>query len=69
MDFNYNGSLLAIAPNDKYIDIAHTDTGEQIHKISLNHRSLSVAWHPSKNYLAYSDENINGSFNILGYTS
>jgi len=53
LSFNYDGQMIATGSEDLVIDISMVHTGEKIHTISCNAFPFCVAWHPSKNVLAY----------------
>ncbi|CAG7721404.1 unnamed protein product [Allacma fusca] len=53
ISFNHDGTLIASASEDLTIDIAHVDTGEQVAEITVDSPTFTVAFHPSKNILAF----------------
>lgn len=52
--FSFDGSYVVGGSDEGTgLEIAHTATGEYVHKIETNYPSPAVAWHPSRYVLAY----------------
>ncbi|KAK9718815.1 hypothetical protein K7432_005197, partial [Basidiobolus ranarum] len=58
ISFSYDGKYLASASEDLVIDVSEVETGESIHKIPCNAATNTIAWHPSKYYLAFAGDEI-----------
>ncbi|KAJ4372879.1 hypothetical protein N0V83_003170 [Neocucurbitaria cava] len=57
VDFSFDGSYITAGSDDKEdkkIQIAHVETGEIVHTISVTTPAAQVAWHPCRYILAYS---------------
>lgn len=53
--FSFDGSfVLGGSDEGTCLEIAHTETGEYIHKVETGMAAPHVAWHPSRYILAYS---------------
>lgn len=50
---------------DDGLMIAHVETGEYVHTVETKGPASSVAWHPSRYWLAYAGE-VGGGLKILG---
>lgn len=53
VSFSHDGSLLASASEDLFIDISETETGLHVTDVTVDSPSFSVAWHPRQYLLAY----------------
>lgn len=58
ISFSYDGELIASGSEDRIIDISAVETGERIHTIQCSAAMNSVAWHPSKHFLAYAGDDV-----------
>jgi THO complex subunit 3 len=73
ISINFDGSLIAAASEDTYIDICNTETGEQVEKIPVQYAINQIAWHPAKSLLAFAGDEKDdrkddvGSVKIWGY--
>ncbi|XP_065890171.1 THO complex subunit 3-like [Dysidea avara] len=56
MSFNHDGKLIASSSEDLVVDIAHVETGEKIAEVPCQAPTFTVAWHPTKNLLAFAGE-------------
>ena len=59
VDFSFDGSYISAGSDDKgekKIKIAHVETGEVVHEISVQRASNVISWHPCRYVLAYSQE-------------
>ncbi len=70
LSFSHDGQFISHASKD-VIDIAHVETGEQIHAIKTGNEQqetqvYSVAWHPTEHLLAYSKDD---RINLFGFAS
>ncbi|KAL2067377.1 hypothetical protein VTL71DRAFT_1802 [Oculimacula yallundae] len=64
ISFSFDGSFIVGGSEEgSGLEIAHTETGEYVHSIKTINPNASVAWHPSRYWLAYTD---GGSLKILG---
>lgn len=64
ISFSFDGSFI-IGGSDEgnALEIAHTETGEYVHKVKTLSASPVVEWHPSRYMLAYAD---GGGLKIIG---
>jgi len=46
---------------------AYVETGDEARRIPTTAATNSIAWHPSKNWLAYAGEDKDGSLRILAF--
>ncbi|KAH6614848.1 hypothetical protein C7974DRAFT_320251 [Boeremia exigua] len=72
VDFSFDGSYITAGSDDKEekkIKIAHVETGEVVHEITVQKASSVISWHPCRYVLAYSQEEqglrIQRNINIL----
>ena len=59
VDFSFDGSYITAGSDDKdekKVKIAHVETGEVVHEVSVSNASSVVSWHPCRYVLAYSAE-------------
>ncbi|KAJ1660177.1 hypothetical protein IWQ61_000858 [Dispira simplex] len=56
VSFSMDGRYLASAAEDKKIDISDVETEETVHTVPSSTNVRSLAWHPSKPYLAFTGE-------------
>ncbi|UPX10690.1 uncharacterized protein EKO05_0001332 [Ascochyta rabiei] len=59
VDFSFDGSYITAGSDDKdekKIKIAHVESGEVVHEVSVTSASSVVSWHPCRYVLAYSAE-------------
>lgn len=55
--FSFDGSfVLGGSDEGNYLEIAHTETGEYVHRIETSVPAANIAWHPSRYILAYSGD-------------
>lgn len=45
---------------------SHTETGRSLYSLPLSAKCNSLAWHPSRNYLAYSTDESYGTVRVFG---
>jgi len=75
LSINGDGSMIAMASEDPFIDICNIETGERIEKIDVKYAINTIAWHPTQNLLAYAgdekdrDDYDVGSVKIYGFRS
>jgi len=77
ISFSHDGQLLASASEDLIIDIAFIETGDKIADISVDAATFTVAWHPSRYFLAYACDDKDtydrkrdaGSLKVWGFQS
>ncbi|CAH7674379.1 WD40-repeat-containing domain protein [Phakopsora pachyrhizi] len=66
ISFSYDGDFVAIAGKDFFIDISSVSTGQQVKKIdSLTYPVNTLAWHPSKYFLAYAGDEKAGNVRVV----
>jgi THO complex subunit 3 len=56
LSFSHDGQLLASTSEDLMIDIAHVETGVQVHHITCRAAMNTVSWHPRMYILAYAGD-------------
>lgn len=67
ISFSFDGSFIVGASDEgSTLDIAHTETGEIVHKVKTVGASQVVEWHPNRYVLAYADA---GGLKIVGVDS
>jgi len=59
LSFNFDGTLLVSGSEDLAIDISQVSTGEQVVDLTVESPTFTVAWHPTKNILAYAGDDKN----------
>ncbi len=77
LHFSYDGSLLAAASEDLFIDVSEVSTGARVFDIPVETPTFTVAWHPKKYILAYAcdDKEIYdrkkdiGTLKLFGFSS
>ena len=73
LSINHDGSLIAMASEDSFIDICNTATAERVDKVDVKYAINTVAWHPTQNLLAFAgdekdrDDYDVGSVKVFGY--
>lgn len=64
ISFSFDGSYIVGGSDEgNAFEIAHTETGEYVHKVKTMSASPVVEWHPSRYVLAYAD---GGGLKIIG---
>lgn len=64
ISFTFDGSFIVGGSDEgNTLEIAHTETGEYVHKVKTMSPSPVVAWHPNRYVLAYAD---GGGLKIVG---
>ncbi|KAE9550342.1 hypothetical protein FO519_006448 [Halicephalobus sp. NKZ332] len=53
ISYSHCGNLLATGSEDHFIDVAWTETGENVASVALTTEAYCVAWHPRVYLLAY----------------
>ena len=56
LGFSHDGSMLASGSEDKFIDVASTESGDQICKIPTMSPINAIAWHTESDLFAFADE-------------
>ncbi|KAG0143718.1 hypothetical protein CROQUDRAFT_134822 [Cronartium quercuum f. sp. fusiforme G11] len=65
ISFSYDGDFIAVAGKDLFIDISSVSSGTQVRKIdNLTYPINSLAWHPSKYFLAYAGDEKAGNVRV-----
>jgi len=64
ISFSHDGSFIVGGSDEgNSLEIAHTETGEYVHKVKTMTPSAVVEWHPSRYVFAYAD---GGGLKIIG---
>jgi len=66
LSFGCQSQLIALATEDPYIEIAKVDSGERVHALKTDTRTLAVAWHPKNSVLAYLQDDDSSSVRLFG---
>ncbi|EPQ28604.1 uncharacterized protein PFL1_03907 [Pseudozyma flocculosa PF-1] len=56
LSFSHDGEFLAAGGEDPWIDISSVATGNTVYKLPVTGMINTLAWHPSKLYLAYAGD-------------
>lgn len=58
MSISANSEFVAIGTDDRSIAVASLHTGETLYSFNTGAKTNSLAWHPTKNILAFSSEEL-----------
>jgi len=53
LSFNFDGTLIAAASEDPFVDVIDVDTMERVHRIETGYEMNTIAFHPTENLLAH----------------
>lgn len=69
VSFSHDGLLLASASEDRFIDIAATETAKLVHRQPVRSPTNSISWHPNRPLLAYAGEDMDNdvSVHVFGF--